>query len=700
MRLTLRTKFLAPILAIVIVGMGLLVWINDKTVKSAFIQVESASMILLSQSLAHDIGASFKLNLNILRTFSKDPAVIGAAMGREGSEPNAQLAVLVNAIGVDDANVYDLTGRNKATSTTPAGGKDVNVSNRDYFMAVVRDGRADVLSKPLVSRTTGKAVVPLVQPVRGTDGKLAGIINVGMDLDAMTRELTSVKIGETGYAFILDTAGMIVAHPDKQLLMKDDLANSDTGKRILAVAGSAIITYRDAAGDHLAAVTRDTTTGWFFVVEAPVKEFNVFVSDATRQNAIIALVVTVAILATVMVLLRQTVLRGLSACMGFAKAVARGDLDQGLDIRSQDELHTLGEALKHMAHNIKSALGDAKHKGEEAMIQASKATEALEAARQAQEDADRAKREGLRLAASRLQGVVEALVGASGQLNGEISGISDAVANQERRTSETATAMEQMTATVLEVARNAAAASQKADNARDKAANGQDVVAKSLEAIAKVATASDEVKTGMDALGEKARSIGAIINVISDIADQTNLLALNAAIEAARAGDAGRGFAVVADEVRKLAEKTMVATTEVGGAISAIQQGVQGNIALVGESAQAVAKASELAGASTASLGEIMGLVDETTQQVQGIATAAEEQSAASEQINRAEKEVSRLSSDIAAGIRHSAGVVQTLAEQIQALEDVVITFRSDSEGAATRKTKTGGRVLALPPRC
>ena len=117
--------------------------------------------------------------------------------------------------------------------------------------------------------------------------------------------------------------------------------------------------------------------------------------------------------------------------------------------------------------------------------------------------------------------------------------------------------MEQMNATVLEVARNASQASTTVKEARDKASDGARVVADVVVGIEGVQALAETLKTDMTSLGQQAEGIGRIIGVIGDIADQTNLLALNAAIEAARAGDAGRGFAVVADAVRKLAEKTM-----------------------------------------------------------------------------------------------------------------------------------------------
>ena len=136
------------------------------------------------------------------------------------------------------------------------------------------------------------------------------------------------------------------------------------------------------------------------------------------------------------------------------------------------------------------------------------------------------------------------------------------------------------------------------------------------------------------------------MGVISDIADQTNLLALNAAIEAARAGDAGRGFAVVADEVRKLAEKTAHATTEVRTAISGIQGGTNTAAAQMDAAADRVAAAVVLAQRSGEALSEIVDMVELAGDQVRSIATAAEQQSATSEEINRAVSSISVIASE------------------------------------------------------
>ncbi|GAB7079369.1 methyl-accepting chemotaxis protein [Megalodesulfovibrio paquesii] len=233
---------------------------------------------------------------------------------------------------------------------------------------------------------------------------------------------------------------------------------------------------------------------------------------------------------------------------------------------------------------------------------------------------------------------------------------------QSHRVQETATAMEEMNATVLEVAQNASHAAEQAGGAKAKAEEGEEVVEQSVQAIAAVRNQAVALKENMGELAKRAENIGQIMNVISDIADQTNLLALNAAIEAARAGDAGRGFAVVADEVRKLAEKTMTATKEVGNAIRAIQEGARTNAAVVDTASDAVEAATTLANKSGEALKVIVQRVVETTDQVQAIAAAAEQQSAASEQITRAIADVHAINTANVADLQASDDMLQRLS--------------------------------------
>ncbi|WP_027176217.1 methyl-accepting chemotaxis protein [Desulfovibrio aminophilus] len=676
MRLSLQAKFFLPVLVMILAGMVLLVGLNYRNEKHAFDMVMAESMSLMSQALANDIGGDVEANLAIMTAFALDPDITGVFSGGGSEAANAALKQMVHSMkGVDYANVFDLTGVSAASTNTASVGK-VKVNDRDYFQAA-STGKADVISKAIVSRTTGKAVVVIAQPIKDANGGLIGVLNAGMDLESLTKALAETRIGSTGYAFILDRDGMALAHPDAAQRMKSELLKTPLGRDVAAVEKSGIVLFQDADGEQMAAARRSPISGWVFGVVAPSRDMRAHMNTAAAANMGVAALVTLAIIVAVSLIVRGFILKPLKSCTAFAQSVAQGSLDGRLDIRTQDEMGTLARSLGDMTESIRRNLEAAAQRGAEAEEQARKAMDALKQAEQATCQAERARTDGMVLAADRLQSIVEALASSSATLTQEVSDITGGVEEQEKRTTETATAMEEMNATVLEVAKNAGSAAEMAERARGKALEGEGVVGRSMQAIDRVDSLSRELKTGMDHLGSQAQSIGAIMNVISDIADQTNLLALNAAIEAARAGEAGRGFAVVADEVRKLAEKTMTATKEVGDAIRAIQDGTSQNVAKVDLAASAAVEATDLARGSEAALKEIVTLVETTSQQVTSIATAAEQQSAASEEINRSEEEVSRITGRIAEGMRQSAQAVESLAAKIRELEEMVGALRT-----------------------
>jgi len=297
-------------------------------------------------------------------------------------------------------------------------------------------------------------------------------------------------------------------------------------------------------------------------------------------------------------------------------------------------------------------------------------------------------RELLGRAAAQLETVIESVTSASEELSAQIEQSSSGARHQSQTLEDTSGAMGEMNSTILEVAANASKAADTADAARGKAQEGSGVVEQAIEGIGEVQRLSLGLKEDMTALGKQAEGIGAIMNVISDIADQTNLLALNAAIEAARAGEAGRGFAVVADEVRKLAEKTMAATREVGEAIADIQSGTRKNIDNVDLAVRKIGDATQLAGRSGEALREIVTLVDQTTDQVRSIAAGSEEQSAASEEFTRSLLDANRVADETAVAMRQSEQAVMELARQAHVLRGLIYEMRSEGEEAGGQRTE------------
>ena len=336
------------------------------------------------------------------------------------------------------------------------------------------------------------------------------------------------------------------------------------------------------------------------------------------------------------------------------------------------EIRRLNSSLSMMIENLHGRIEEAADKTRQAAEALDHAKIAQAAAEEAKLRAESARREGMLAAAHQLESIAEALSSASSDLSHQIKRSDEGAEESSKMLSGAATAMNEMNATVQDVARNAGLASGASLETRDKALAGAKIVQNAVESITEVQTHSLSLKEDMNRLNEHAQAINQIMGVISDIADQTNLLALNAAIEAARAGDAGRGFAVVADEVRKLAEKTMVSTSDVAKAIQAIQDSTAKSMQGVENAVGSIGVATDLAGQSGEALQGIVEVVTATADQVNAIAAASEEQSAASEEINRSIVEVNEVSRLTAEAMNQASTAVADLTEQAKKLAALI----------------------------
>ncbi|MFZ1683081.1 MAG: methyl-accepting chemotaxis protein [Candidatus Zixiibacteriota bacterium] len=268
------------------------------------------------------------------------------------------------------------------------------------------------------------------------------------------------------------------------------------------------------------------------------------------------------------------------------------------------------------------------------------------------------------------------LVSAASQIASNSEQMSNGANNQSNQVHEVSTAVEEMTATIIESSRNAGSASTAARNAAETATTGGQIVNESIQAMQKIAVTVRQSADSIAKLATSAKQIGEIIGVIDDIADQTNLLALNAAIEAARAGEQGRGFAVVADEVRKLAERTGKATGEITTMIKGIQKETSEAVHSMEAGIKVVDQGRELADQAGSSLTEIVAMAQRVTDMIQQMATAAEEQSVASEQIAKNVEHISGITKETATGAEQSAAAAEELSRQADGLQVMVSKFR------------------------
>ncbi|WP_428559526.1 MAG: methyl-accepting chemotaxis protein [Solidesulfovibrio sp. DCME] len=682
----LKAKFILPTIALIVVGMSVTTWFTYRQSTETLQEISLAMARTNLASLLSTVDMWIEDTRNEVLSVSHAPTIVLAASpaeaGREAvAAAKALLADVVSRhANYDNLFIIDAKGVIVTSSNDALTGKDF--SGREYFLKAMQ-GRP-FLSSPLLSADKGEPVFVVAVPIVA-GGKALGVLAAGIRLGLFTKEFVDPLSTPKGYAAIAAADGLLLAHPRREFVGKRNLfADSENASRIASQPAGTFEAVNEGQR-RIVLFQRSQHTGW--VVGMVVNTAEAF-ADARRLGlTILALSggIVVLFVLGVWAILSINVLRPVGSLVAAATRIAAGDLDTAFGAQRRDEIGSLQRAMARMVGNLKGMIGEAKSKEALAAGETEKARQAMAEAEAARRQAEQARRAGMLQAAAQLEGIVSAVHTASESLSAQLSQSSQGSQEQSSRIAATATAMEEMNATVLAVAQSAADAAQTADAARRTANDGSEIVTRVIRSIGEIQAGAVSLKGDMQELGRQAEGIGRIMSVISDIADQTNLLALNAAIEAARAGEAGRGFAVVADEVRKLAEKTMAATKEVGEAIGSIQHGTRQNIDNVELAGRRIDEATALAGQSGESLAAIVGLVDRTTDQVRAIATAAEQQSCTTEEINRSIAAINHLATESAEVQQYSAGVVAGLAGQTQRLRSLV-----DGMQAAT--------VDGLPP--
>jgi len=360
---------------------------------------------------------------------------------------------------------------------------------------------------------------------------------------------------------------------------------------------------------------------------AKSQEQGAVLANRMRMINVVLSCIAFVVLLTFSFLTGRSITLPLNQAVNVARKVAAGDLTGQIDVGAQDEIGALMTALKEMNDRLRSLVGQ-------------------------------------------IAGSTAQLATAAEEMSAVTEQTSQGVKQQQTETDQIATAMNEMSATVQDVARNASAAAQAAHQADEQANNGKQVVAQTMEAIDALAGEVEKAGQVIQKLEGDSISIGAVLDVIKGIAEQTNLLALNAAIEAARAGEQGRGFAVVADEVRTLAQRTQQSTQEIRKMIESLQSGAKNAVQVMLGGKKQAQMSVEQAAKAGAALETITRAVATITDMNTQIASAAEEQSAVAEEMNRNIVNISQVANQTAQGAHQTAtgsSEVASLAGRLQA---------------------------------
>jgi methyl-accepting chemotaxis protein-2 (aspartate sensor receptor) len=481
--------------------------------------------------------------------------------------------------------------------------------------------------KPYVGLVTlfGKQTITNYEPVRDAAGRVIGVLYVGVDISkelALLKErIRSLKIGDTGYFYVLNAApgknyGELIVHPNKEgksILAERDGDGREFVRQMLDSKQGVLSYPMQNPGDtgqrqRVAAYALFKDWNWL-VAGGTFEDEIVREAGRLRNHAILSGLVALAIFAAVLqAVMKRTVTRPLTEAHDAAVRMARGDLTVALASTRRDEIGRLAAAMNEIGKGLSNVVGQ-------------------------------------------VRGGAERIAGASSEISAGNLDLCARTEEQAATLAVTAHAMQGLTGTVRQNAGDAQQANQLAVNTSLVAQEGGRMVSQVIER--------------MEAIKQSSGRINDIIGVIDGIAFQTNILALNAAVEAARAGEQGRGFAVVASEVRNLAQRSAAAAKEIKTLIQA--------------SGAEVDAGSQLVQEAGATMADVLHSAEQVTGIMARISAASTAQTGGIEDINRAIGEMDQATQHNAALVEEASAAAQAMQEQAAELARAVRLFKVDA---------------------
>lgn len=527
---------------------------------------------------------------------------------------------------------------------THAGAK-ADLSGRGYFQDIVIRGTQDrILTNPVLSLLSGQPIAVIAEAVFDEQGNRKGLLGIALTMEELSNIVSSLEMGAGSYGWVVDGVGMLVAHPAPQARMKINVTDADRqGYQGLDQHGRRFIRGEAGMGGILNLDGDPVTMIWNPIAGTPNWTVGVSVPDdvftaTTRSlltNVTLLILVVLAVLALVIGFVAQRQVRPIKDMAQRMQDIAEGDADltQKLEVDRKDELGMLAQSFNEFIARVRQLVADI---GQTAQVLASNAEKVEQSSLSMGND----------------------------------------MQHQQTEVDQIAAAMNQLAATVEEVAHHAQAASVAAQQGGEETESGSFRVGTVVESIQKQAITINQTAEEVEKLQASGEQIGEVMNVIRAIAEQTNLLALNAAIEAARAGEAGRGFAVVADEVRTLAARTHESTEQIQSTVDQLRQRITQAVDAMRNSnthSNQTATDAEAAGTALTSITEAINNIKGMNLQ---IASATEEQSSTVDELSRNLERIVALSNTTSASANEVASSGTQLNQVARELQALVAQFK------------------------
>jgi methyl-accepting chemotaxis protein len=519
---------------------------------------------------------------------------------------------------------------------------DYDPRMRPWYTKTKEQGKLS-FSDPYLDMVTKQMAVSVAMPVKNNAGQLRGVMSEDILLQTLVDNVVNIKLHGAGYAYLIDTQGNLLAHPNADFvsknLFKDERfkALSTMFKEVLA-KDSGHASYSFNGKDLMMVYKKIPSTGWTLAICVP--EDVIYQPLVTLRWLFVTLfIVSILIVIGVTLFVVKRITKPVEELARQVQLVAVGDLTVQAKVTGKDEISILATGFNTMVRNLR-----------ELIVQVDSSASYLAAS---SEELTAGSQEAAQATNQVAQSVIHIAQGADEQLQG---------------VEKTAIIVEKMLANVEKISIVANHAVVKSSQAADKAnANGLSI-GKAIDQMALIEQTVNTSAKVIGNLGERSKEIGQIVDTIAGIAGQTNLLALNAAIEAARAGEQGRGFAVVAEEVRKLAEQSQEAAKQIAALIGEIQGDTAKAVAAMNNGTREVSLGAEVVNGANDAFHEIAQLVAQVSEQVKEISAAVVQMGDGGQQIMSSVKMINGLSQKVA---DETQTVSATTEEQAASMEQI-----------------------------
>lgn len=659
---SIRFKLTAGGIALVLLPLIIAGLISVSKSSNALLQLGKERAQNTASDLARLADNILEEKRKLAEVFATDQKIINVAKhisgggdiaGPEVAELYRMLTQQFNAMGTNYQGIFVTNADGDLYTGALEGGKEykgVSIKDRDYFQQMKQSGQT-VVSSATISQSTGKLIIVVCSPLKSESAVIIGSFGLVIKVDYLVGLISGRKIGETGYGFMTDKTGLLVAHPVPDNILKLNLAELDGMKEFmkLMVSGqSGVAEYTFKGVDKVAGYAPLTQTGWYIGATQNSDEF--LASSKTIRNLIsLVTIIAVAVTAVLVSFAALTIVKPLNKAVDGLKDIAEGegDLTMRLQVTSKDEIgdmaHWFNTFIDKLQGIIKQIAVNSTSVGDSAE-QLSTISEDLLA--------------GAEDTSHRSSNVATS----SEEMSANLNNVAAAMEESSTNANMVATAAEEMSSTINEIAENA-------EKARDI----------SSDAVSQANNAS----RSMQQLSEAANKIGKVTETITEISEQTNLLALNATIEAARAGEAGKGFAVVANEIKELAKQTATATLDIKNLVNAVQSTSNSTSEGIGQISSVIAGVNDIVSTiasaveeQTAATQEIANNIAQASQGIQEVNENVNQSSAVAEGISRDIAEVSSAAQNISQRSNDVKQSAQDLLARSQELNTIVGSFK------------------------